>query len=505
MSTVTKNQIQGWKEIAAYLGRDERTAKRWEKSRGMPVRRIPGSGRANVYIVVADLESWLARDAPPAGNAGSLPAHPPFPAASAPPAIDPPPSNSFAPATLVSSPGKPPLRLSRLSLAMLSLAMISVISLAAYALRSPLRSRLGAPPAALSASLTHPVYRSPVPGLDDLYLQGKFFLEERTPASLEAARSAFAEITARDRSYAPAFAGLAVTYLLEREYASMSEREAYERARTAAERALALDPRLPDAHASLGFIDFFADWNSPQATHHFQSAIQLDPNCVLAHHWYGSMLTHQARFPQAIAELNIAQHLEPASTSILASRAYALGLSGQHDTAIGMLKSVIGTSPQEAPPHPALANLSLTEPRDIPQYLEQLREFAAIRHSPGTAEFAALGSKAYQRGGERAFWLELRQQATRSPAEHRDYLLVRADAQLGIVDEAFQTLDRMVDRHDYSVVGILIDTSLSPLRRDARFPALIRRIGAFDTPRQNLQPESRPNPVALAESTPPLR
>ena len=55
-----RDQIQGWKEIAAYLGRDERTVKRWEKQRGLPVRRIPGKGRANVYILVAELDAWLA-------------------------------------------------------------------------------------------------------------------------------------------------------------------------------------------------------------------------------------------------------------------------------------------------------------------------------------------------------------------------------------------------------------------------------------------------------------
>jgi hypothetical protein len=59
VSLEAKNQIQGWKEIAAYFARNERTVKRWEKVRGLPVRRIPGQGRANVYILVSDLEDWL--------------------------------------------------------------------------------------------------------------------------------------------------------------------------------------------------------------------------------------------------------------------------------------------------------------------------------------------------------------------------------------------------------------------------------------------------------------
>ncbi len=53
--------LQGWKEIAEYVSRDERTAKRWEKERGLPVRRTPGRGRGSVYALVADLDSWLGR------------------------------------------------------------------------------------------------------------------------------------------------------------------------------------------------------------------------------------------------------------------------------------------------------------------------------------------------------------------------------------------------------------------------------------------------------------
>ena len=53
-------RIDSWKEIAAFFGRDERTVKRWEKDRGLPVRRMPGKGRANVYAVAAELDAWLS-------------------------------------------------------------------------------------------------------------------------------------------------------------------------------------------------------------------------------------------------------------------------------------------------------------------------------------------------------------------------------------------------------------------------------------------------------------
>ena len=109
-------------------------------------------------------------------------------------------------------------------------------------------------------------------------------------------------MTERDGRDAAAYAGLAETYLLSREYASMSPVDAYGLARVAAERALALDPDLAEAHASLGFIEFFSSFKPQQAAENFRTAIRLDPNCVVAHHWFGSMLTHQARYKEALAD-----------------------------------------------------------------------------------------------------------------------------------------------------------------------------------------------------------
>jgi hypothetical protein len=52
-------RLNSWKEIAAFVGRDERTVKRWEESRGIPVRRLPGAGRASVFAYTGEVEAWL--------------------------------------------------------------------------------------------------------------------------------------------------------------------------------------------------------------------------------------------------------------------------------------------------------------------------------------------------------------------------------------------------------------------------------------------------------------
>ncbi len=55
-------RLDSWKEIAAYLRRDERTAIRWEKDRGLPVHRVPGGKRKAVFAYPAELDAWLTRE-----------------------------------------------------------------------------------------------------------------------------------------------------------------------------------------------------------------------------------------------------------------------------------------------------------------------------------------------------------------------------------------------------------------------------------------------------------
>jgi hypothetical protein len=52
-------RLDSWKEIAAYLGKVERTVKRWDAGRGLPIHRVPGGGRASVYAYTAELDKWL--------------------------------------------------------------------------------------------------------------------------------------------------------------------------------------------------------------------------------------------------------------------------------------------------------------------------------------------------------------------------------------------------------------------------------------------------------------
>ena len=124
----------------------------------------------------------------------------------------------------------------------------------------------------------------------------------------------------RDPHYAEAYAGLANCYNLLREYSLMPPNEAYPRAEAAANRAIALDDSLSDAHSALGFVDLYWSWDVAGAQREFVRALTLYPNSVNAHYWYGTYLLHLGRFSESLEEIEKAQKLDPHSTSILAGK-----------------------------------------------------------------------------------------------------------------------------------------------------------------------------------------
>lgn len=117
------------------------------------------------------------------------------------------------------------------------------------------------------------------------------------------------------------YVGMADCYNLLREYSLMPPDEAYPRAAAAAKRAIALDDSLSGAHSSLAFVDFYWYWDVPSAQREFKHALELDPNSVLAHHWYATFLLHMARFSESLEEIEKAQRLDPGATTILRTKA----------------------------------------------------------------------------------------------------------------------------------------------------------------------------------------
>ena len=479
--------LRGWNAIAEFLSCDERTAKRWEQYRHLPVhrtRRTPGEGRPNVYALKPELEAWVAsaNDWPEP----ALPIAPPHPAESSQHTDSTQPSSTSSdiplaiPNTASESPSPESAR-SRWKVAPFALggAALVLVALIVWGVTHRSGRQVAAHANSGQGNRPAPPANPEDARAQELYLHGSYLFEQRTPETLEQARRDFESAIASSPKYAPAYVGLAKTYALLREYSTMPSAQAYLSAKRAAQQAIALDPRLADAHAALGYEEFFWEWDAADAEAEFKQAIALDPNSPLAYHWYGSMLTHEMRFAEAIVLLNRAQMLDQDSASTLGSRAYAIGLSGRRDEAADLLQDILTRVPDSAPLHFILAELCVQEPRDIPRYLDQMRRFAELRHSDEELAVFNAGEHAYREQGEEKMWQAMLQMERQlhPDTENPTYFIVQLEGVLGMKDAALRDLTLLLRNHNEQMIGIKIDPLLSPLRGDPRFARIVRQVG----------------------------
>ena len=144
-----------------------------------------------------------------------------------------------------------------------------------------------------------------------LYLRGRFFLSKRTEEGLLKGQRYFEQAIDRAPGYATAYAGLADTHSMLAYFGVVPTGQGHAKAKSAALKALSLDPQSPEAHTSLAYIQHRFEWNWSAAERSFQRAISLDPGYPLARHWYASYLNAMGRRDEAITQGRRAELLDP--------------------------------------------------------------------------------------------------------------------------------------------------------------------------------------------------
>ncbi len=179
----------------------------------------------------------------------------------------------------------------------------------------------------------------------DHYLVGRHYWEGRYEKGLETALRHFEKAVEIDPDYALPHTGVADSYSVLGLFGYVRPEEARRRARSAAQRAVALDDGLSEAHASLGFYQMFLGWDWEESVAEFSRAIELNPDNAEAHLWLGAQRGLQGRFEEAFDELAVAQRLDPLSNYIASLSAVVHNLVGDFDTASKMLEQVVTRDP----------------------------------------------------------------------------------------------------------------------------------------------------------------
>ncbi|HET7038403.1 MAG TPA: protein kinase [Gemmatimonadales bacterium] len=149
----------------------------------------------------------------------------------------------------------------------------------------------------------------------EAYLRGRYHWNKRTPDEFRAAIRDFERAIEIDPTYALPYSGLADCHILLVEWRQVPASEGVPRARAAALKALELDSLLAEAHTSLAEVRVI-EWDWAGAEREFRRALDLNPGYATAHQWYGFFLSKMGRHPEAIAQLERAQELDPLSLII---------------------------------------------------------------------------------------------------------------------------------------------------------------------------------------------
>ena len=313
---------------------------------------------------------------------------------------------------------------------------------------------------------------------EELYLQGRFYWNKRTPESLTKAVDFFTQAIVHDPAYAQAYVGLADCYNLLREFSVMPSSEAYPRALAAAKRAVELDERSSQAHASLAFVSAYGMWDTATAEREFRRAIELDANNSVAHHWYATYLNSLRRFPEALAEIERAQTLDPTSNSVVADKGAILFDAGRREEATALLKQVEETDPSFMSPHRALKRIYLLT-ADYPNYLTESRKEALLLHDTSALAVADAASHAFAAGGGRGTLKAVRQEQKKlyERGSFSPYFLAETCSLLGNKREALQYLQVAYDRRSDGLLEMEGNVAFENLRSEPQFRDLIAKVG----------------------------
>jgi DNA-binding winged helix-turn-helix (wHTH) protein/tetratricopeptide (TPR) repeat protein len=313
------------------------------------------------------------------------------------------------------------------------------------------------------------------PDAYEAYVKGRYFWNKRTEIGMKKGLEYFRRAIALDPTFAEAYVGVADSYATLGLYAMLPPKEAFPAAKEAAKRALEMDDGLAEAHASLGFIHFYYDWNAADAVTEFRRALSDNPNYAMAHSWYGENLAAMGRFQESAVEAQRAMEDDPLSLIIGSNAGWTFSLAGKSDEAIEILKKAIDIDPSFPRTHFRLGR-AYAQKKSYEMAISELER--AVNLSPGDACYKGSLGHVYAISGRENQArkvlqdLEARLGQPYVPA----YAIALVYAGLGENDLAISWLQRAFDDRSTSMVYLKLDPELSSLHSDPRFEELSRRI-----------------------------
>jgi TolB-like protein/Tfp pilus assembly protein PilF len=321
-------------------------------------------------------------------------------------------------------------------------------------------------------SRTLPNSASPNPGAWKNYLKGLYVWHKLTVDSLQMATSFFEEAIAQDPSFARAYAALADCYVMAPQVATTPALEVIAKIKAAASKALQLDGNLGEAHIDLAVAaEYDYDWRT--AEKEFERGLKLSPSDSVGHLWYAKYLALVGRVNEVITQRRIAAEVDPASPYAVQSIAGYLSVTGRYDEAIDQFQNALRLEPAFGLAHQGLGVAYVLKGM-YPEAVAELQAASRLMTGPRRMALLGWGYGVMGKAPEaRRILNDFIEQDRRGPFPA--LAIAQVYIGLGDKDRAFHWLDKAVEQRDLDLL-LQYDSPYAPLRSDARFAGLLRRM-----------------------------
>ena len=310
----------------------------------------------------------------------------------------------------------------------------------------------------------------------NLYLKGRYYWNKRTEEAFQKGLEYFQLAIEKDPTYALAYAGIADCYNLLQVYAYLSPKEAFPKARAAAEKALEIDSSLAEAHTSLAWVrvSYDLDWSAGEKE--FKRTLELNPSYATGHHWYSIYLTAMGRYAESLAHIKRAQEVDPLSLMINTDLGFVFFYGRQDDLAIEQYQKTLEMDKDFAVSYWRLAMIYAHKE----MYNEAIAATQNMKEILGGEDPLFLTTLGYiysllgRRDEAKKVLNELSGLSKHSYISSLRIALIHMG--LGQKDQAFKWLEKAYEERDFWMTLIKTAPPFERLRSDPRFKILLKKM-----------------------------
>jgi len=308
----------------------------------------------------------------------------------------------------------------------------------------------------------------------EAYLKGRYFWYKRTEEGMRKGIDYFNQAIQSQPEYAAAYVGLADSYSLLALRGIVPAKEAFPKARAAAEKALELDNTLGDAYATLAHVRLH-EWDWSDLDQEFKRALELAPGNAMAYSWYSEYLTTMGRSDESIAVVRKAQEIDPVSPVISTTLPHAYYFARRFDPAVEYLRKSLDLDPNHFMLHLRLGQVYIQK-RMHQQAVEEMQK--ALSDSGRSTEALTGLAQAYAAAGITGPMQEVMDELNRGVGTRyvSAYNVAKIYASLGDKTQTLAWLEKAYDEHNPDLIELRREPSFDGMRSDPHFASLLSRM-----------------------------